>query len=159
MLCSLNRHSKINNLEQHGPACSFHCVLLEHESLIKKEFNATILCIFTFWLKITEENFQQSNECIIFFEKLNNLRYKKFLLVHPSSCVGQTFSSSARPAHSSPPFAGGGFVQLLVLFLIPCRQYLGSVHAVQDEYADHPPFTAPNSTNASICKGQSCNIN
>ena len=41
------------------------------------------------------------------------------LLVHPSCCVGQTFSSSARPAQSSPPFAGGGLVQVLVRFLLP----------------------------------------
>lgn len=103
--------------------------------------------------------FNNPTNALFFSKNLIIYVIKKFLLVHPSSCVGQTFSSSARPAHSSPPFAGGGFVQLLVLFLIPCRQYLGSVHAVQDEYADHPPFTAPNSTNASICKGQSCNIN
>ena len=66
-----------------------------------------------------------------------------FLLVHPSSCVGQICCSSASPAQSSPLFAGGGLVQVLVRFLEPWRQYLGSVHALQDEYADHPPLTAP----------------
>ena len=67
----------------------------------------------------------------------------KFLLVHPSSCVGQIFSSTANPAQSSPPFAGGGLVQVLVRFVVPCRQYLDSVHVLHDEYADHPPLTAP----------------
>ena len=41
------------------------------------------------------------------------------LLVHPSPCVGHIFCSSASPAQSSPPFAGGGLVQVLVLFLEP----------------------------------------
>ena len=158
MLCSLNRHSKINNLETTWPSvflplCPSWTWITYKKGVQCNDFMHIYILAQDHWGKFS------TIQCIIFFEKLNNLRYKKFLLVHPSSCVGQTFSSSARPAHSSPPFAGGGFVQLLVLFLIPCRQYLGSVHAVQDEYADHPPFTAPNSTNASICKGKSCNIN
>ena len=63
--------------------------------------------------------------------------------MHPSAWVGQLFSSTASPPHSSPPFAEGGLVQVRVRFFTPCKQYLGSEHAPQAEYADHPPLTAP----------------
>jgi len=62
--------------------------------------------------------------CILFLIKLRWSKKKSLcildsLLAHPSSIVGQIFSSSASPAQSSPPFAGGGLVQVLIRFFEP----------------------------------------
>ena len=77
-------------------------------------------------------------------EKKSTFLYWNFFLPeHPSACVGQSLFSCARPTHSSPPFAGGGLVQVLVRVLWPWRQYLGSVHVLQSDQVEKTPSTAP----------------
>lgn len=65
------------------------------------------------------------------------------LPVQLSSRVGQSLFSTTNPAHSSPPFAGEGLVQVLVRFETPCKQYLGSEHALQADHLLKPPSIAP----------------
>ena len=62
---------------------------------------------------------------------------------HPSASVGQSLFSCDNPTQSSPPFAGGGLVQVLVRVLDPWRQRVGSVHVVQAVQAVNTPSTAP----------------
>ena len=66
---------------------------------------------------------------------------------HPSASVGQSLFSCASPTQSSPPFAGGGLVQVLVRVLNPWRQYVGSEHVVQAVQVVNTPSTAPYENN------------
>lgn len=45
--------------------------------------------------------------------------------------------------HSSPPLAGVGLVHVRDLDAVPNKQYLDSVHVVQEDQAVQPPSTAP----------------
>ena len=75
---------------------------------------------------------------------MNTANPMHFVLpVHPSASVGQSFLSSANPAQSSPPFAGVGFVQVRVRVAVPCKQYVGSEHALQEVHVVNPPSIAP----------------
>ena len=67
----------------------------------------------------------------------------QLLPVHPSAWVGQSLFSTDNPTQSSPPFAGGGLVQVRVRFEKPCKQYWGSEHAVQLDHSENPPSIAP----------------
>ena len=62
---------------------------------------------------------------------------------HPSASVGQSLFSCDNPKQSSPPFAGGGLVQVRVRVLNPWRQRVGSVHVVQAVQVVNTPSTAP----------------
>ena len=107
--------------------------MIDHRSQI---IDVTLRCVphsFRFELRPVNEKLKADH---------NSKMLEFFILLQPGHpCVLQSLVSELSPTQSAPPFAGAGFVQVLVLVWVPPPH--SAEHSDQSPKSVYPPSTAP----------------